>query len=46
MSEPMELRILYDDENIYFGFTCFDSDMSKLIANEMRRDAREPTRKR
>ena len=41
MSEPMELRILYDDENIYFGFTCFDSDMSKLIANEMRRDARD-----
>ena len=41
MTEPMELRILYDDENIYFGFTCFDSDMSRLIANEMRRDARD-----
>ena len=41
MSEPMELRILYDDENIYFGFTCFDSDISKLIANEMRRDSRD-----
>ena len=41
ISEPMELRILYDDENIYFGFTCHDSDMSKLIANEMRRDARD-----
>ena len=40
-SEPMEVRILYDDENIYFGFICFDSDISKLIANEMRRDARD-----
>ncbi|RKU19543.1 hypothetical protein C6501_01295 [Candidatus Poribacteria bacterium] len=40
-TEPMEVRILYDDENIYFGFICFDSDMSKLVANEMRRDARD-----
>lgn len=40
-SEPMEVRILYDAENIYFGFTCFDSDISKLVANEMRRDARD-----
>ncbi len=40
-SESMEVRILYDDENIYFGFICFDSDMSKLVANEMRRDARD-----
>ena len=41
LSEPMELRILYDDENIYFGFTCYESDISKLIANEMRRDSRD-----
>ncbi|MCY4568609.1 MAG: DUF5916 domain-containing protein [Candidatus Poribacteria bacterium] len=41
LSEPMELRILYDDENIYFGFTCFDSDIPKLVANEMRRDSRD-----
>lgn len=40
-SEPMEVRILYDDENIYIGFICYDSQMSKLIANEMRRDARD-----
>ena len=39
MSEPMELRILYDNEYIYFGFICYDSDISKLVANEMRRDA-------
>ena len=41
MTLPTEVRILYDAENIYFGFTCFDSDISKLIANDMRRDARE-----
>ena len=40
-SEPMEVRILYDDKNIYFGFICFDSEISKLAANEMRRDARD-----
>ena len=41
MTLPTEVRILYDAENIYFGFTCFDSDVSKIIANDMRRDARE-----
>ena len=41
MTLPTEVRILYDQENIYFGFTCFDSDISKIIANDMRRDARE-----
>ena len=40
-SEPMEVHILYDDENIYFGFICYDSEISKLVANEMRRDARD-----
>lgn len=41
MTLPTEVRILYDQENIYFGFTCFDSDISRLVANDMRRDARE-----
>ena len=40
ITQPTEIRILYDDKHIYFGFTCFDSDISKLVANEMRRDAR------
>ena len=40
-SEALEVRVLYDNENIYFGFTCFDSDISKLVANEMRRDSRD-----
>ena len=38
ISQPTEIRILYDAKEIYFGFTCFDSDMSKMVANEMRRD--------
>ncbi|MCZ6677137.1 MAG: DUF5916 domain-containing protein [Candidatus Poribacteria bacterium] len=40
-TQATEVRVLYDEENIYFGFTCFDSDLSKLVANEMRRDARD-----
>ena len=40
-SESMEVRILYDNENIYFGFTCYDTEISKLVANEMRRDSRD-----
>ena len=38
ISQPTEIRILYDAEEIYFGFTCFDTDISKMVANEMRRD--------
>ena len=45
-SESMEVKVLYDNENIYFGFTCFDTEISKLVANEMRRDFPRLTRKR
>ena len=38
ISQPTQIRILYDTKEIYFGFTCFDSDMSEMVANEMRRD--------
>ena len=38
ISQPTEIRILYDAKEIYFGFTCFDDDISKMVANEMRRD--------
>ena len=38
ISQPTEVRILYDAEEIYFGFTCYDTDISKMVANEMRRD--------
>ena len=39
ITQPMEIRILYDDKNLYFGYTCYDSDISKAVINEMRRDA-------
>ena len=32
-------RILYDDEKIYFGFACYDSEPQKIVANNMRRDS-------
>ena len=40
ITQPTEVRILYDEKNLYFGFTCFDSEIEKLVANEMRRDSR------
>ncbi|MDE0502522.1 MAG: DUF5916 domain-containing protein, partial [Candidatus Poribacteria bacterium] len=40
ISQPTEVRILYDSRHLYFGFTCFDNDISKLVANELRRDSR------
>ena len=39
MTEPTEVRILYDDRYIYFGFVCSESERSKIVANKMRRDA-------
>ena len=38
MTEPTEVRILYDDRHIYFGFVCSESEPSKIVANKMRRD--------
>ncbi len=40
-TQATEARILYDNKNIYFGFTCLESDISKMIINEMRRDGRD-----
>ena len=39
LTQPTEVRILYDDKNIYFGYTCYDSDMSRVVLKEMRRDS-------
>lgn len=32
-AEKTEVFTLFDDKNLYLGFRCFDSDMSKLQAN-------------
>ena len=39
ITESTEVRILYDEKNIYFGFTCSSSHRNNIVANEMRRDA-------
>ncbi|RKU19749.1 hypothetical protein C6503_07495 [Candidatus Poribacteria bacterium] len=39
-TEQSEVRILYDDKKLYFGFVFFDSEMDKIVANDMRRDSR------
>ena len=38
-TEQSEVRIMYDDKKLYFGFVFFDSEMDKLVANDMRRDS-------
>ena len=38
-TEQSEIRILYDDKKLYFGFVFFDSEMDKIVANDMRRDS-------
>ncbi len=39
ISETTEIRILYDDEYLYIGVICSDSQPDKVVASEMRRDA-------
>lgn len=39
-SERTEFRIVYDDDNLYFGFSCFERDPSVIVAREMVRDGR------
>ena len=38
-TEKSEVRILYDGKKLYFGFIFFDSEMDKIVANDMRRDS-------
>jgi hypothetical protein len=38
-SEATEVRILYDDEAIYIGVICHDSDPSLIVTTDSRRDA-------
>jgi len=38
-SEKTELRVLYDDANIYLGILCFDSEPGRIAANTMAHDS-------
>ena len=37
-SEVTDVRVLVDDEAIYFGIACHDSDPAGIVAREQRRD--------
>ncbi|MEW5902218.1 MAG: sugar-binding protein, partial [Acidobacteriota bacterium] len=40
-TEKTELRLLYDDSNLYVGVFCYDSSPAKVCANSMAHDADE-----
>jgi hypothetical protein len=37
-SEPTEVRFLFDDDNLYVGARCWDSDSARLTVHELRED--------
>ena len=37
-SEKTEVKIAYDETNLYIAARCYDTEPEKIIANEMRRD--------
>jgi hypothetical protein len=38
MTERTEVRILYDDDNLYIGVFCYDSEPDRIIVNSLQRD--------
>ena len=38
-TERTEVKIVYDDDNLYLGIMCYDSEPRKIIATEKRRDS-------
>ena len=38
-TEKTQVRILYDDKNIYIGVICFDSEPNQIIVTDARRDS-------
>ncbi len=38
-SEPTEVRVAFDDTNLYIAVVCFDRDASSLAISDSRRDA-------
>ena len=37
-TEETEVRLLYDEQNLYLGIRCFDSHPNEVLATELRRD--------
>ena len=42
-SQRTEVRILYDEENIYLGFIMHDDEPDRILAQDLRRDSRMQT---
>ncbi len=42
-SQRTEVRILFDEENIYIGFIAYDDDPGAILASDLRRDSRLET---
>jgi hypothetical protein len=40
-TEKTEVRILYTGRAVYFGVHCYDSEPSRIVATELRRDVRQ-----
>jgi len=38
-TEKTDLKLLYDDENLYIGVSCYDAEPHKIIGTQMERDA-------
>lgn len=38
-TENTEVRVLFDEANLYIGVSCYDSDPQRIIATQMSRDA-------
>ena len=39
-TERTEVTLLYDEENLYIGVMCYDSEPGQVLASQMARDAR------
>jgi hypothetical protein len=40
-TERTEIRVIYDDNNLYLGITCFDNEPDKIASNTMEHDRGE-----
>ncbi len=38
-TEKTEVRVLFDDNNLYIGVMCFDSEPDKIVAQKLQRDS-------
>jgi hypothetical protein len=38
-TERSEVRVLYDDSNLYVGVMCYDSEPDKIVAQKLQRDS-------